>query len=177
MGSRRFLSHTGRSSSTAGRTFARGWEATWAQQTAENGNIADPGTRSLRVNTSAKYVLWFSIIPEMLLLHYLMNFFWGGRHLAAVYGLHQQHSNVNFPGCGQHSAIAWWDPPQRGRMGQSCSPSEVRGQGKWPHLRQNSGERYNLGLSHGQCKSREWMKAEDKGRVRDCWSRRREFQY
>ena len=48
-------------------------------------------------------------------------------------------------------------------MSQSHSPSEVKGQGKQPYLRQNSGERYYLGLGHGECKSREWMKAKDEG--------------
>ena len=36
------------------------------------------GTRSLRVKPGARCVLCFSIIPEMLLLHCLTNFFWGG---------------------------------------------------------------------------------------------------
>ena len=39
---------------------------------------------------------------------------------------------------------------QRGGTGQSRSPSQVRGQGKQPHLRQKSGERYCLGSGHGE---------------------------
>ena len=46
--------------------------------------------------------------------------------------------------------------PQRGGAGQSCSPSEVRGQGKLPHLRQNLGERYCLGTGHGEWKMHLW---------------------
>ena len=57
--------------------------------------------------------------------------------------------------------------PQRGGASQSHSPSEVRGQGKQPHLRQNLGDRYYLGPGHGEWKSREWMRAEDGGLVRD----------
>ena len=57
---------------------------------------------------------------------------------------------------------------QRGRMGQSRNPSEVRGQEKQLHLRQNSGGRCCLGLGHRLCKSGEWKEAEDKGQVRDC---------
>ena len=36
--------------------------------------------------------------------------------------------------------------PQRGGKGQSHSPLEVKGRGKQPRLRQNSVERYCLGL-------------------------------
>ena len=40
--------------------------------------FAGVGIRSWRAKPGARCVLWFSIIPETLLLHYLVNFFQGG---------------------------------------------------------------------------------------------------
>ena len=40
--------------------------------------FAGAGTRSLRVKPGARCMLCFAIIPEMLLLHNRVNFFWGG---------------------------------------------------------------------------------------------------
>ena len=46
-----------RSGSTAERTFGRGCEATWAQQTPEMATFAGAGRRSLRVKPGARCVL------------------------------------------------------------------------------------------------------------------------
>ena len=85
-----------------------------------------------------------------------------GWHLTTVSGHRQQHGPMNIPGCSWHPAIAQWCPPQRGRVSQSHSCSEVRGREKQPHLRQNSGGRYCLGLGHRLCRSEEWTGMEDK---------------
>ena len=47
-------------------------------------------------------------------------------------------------------------------MGQNRSPSDVRGRGKQPHLRQNSGERYFLGLGHDSEKTGSELKLKTK---------------
>ena len=58
--------------------------------------------------------------------------------------------------------------PRRGGAGQGRSPSGVRGWGRQPRLRQNSGARYGLGPGHGEWKSGERRRAEDGGQVRHC---------
>ena len=126
----------------------------------------------LRVKPGARCVLRFSTVPETLRLHCLAIFGGAGWHLAAVSGHRQQQGPAGVPGCSQQSArcsftIARETLPQRGRAGQSLSPSEERSRGKQPHLRQNSGERYCLGPGHGESKSGEWMRAEDGGTERD----------
>ena len=50
-------------------------EATYTQQTPENGHIHCYWKKVIK---SEACVLWFAMIPEMLLLHYLANFMWGG---------------------------------------------------------------------------------------------------
>ena len=50
-------------------------EVTWSQQTPENGHIHCYWKKVIK---SEACVLWFAMIPEVLLLHYLANFMWGG---------------------------------------------------------------------------------------------------
>ena len=114
-------------------------------------------------------VVIFFIIPETLLLHYPHKLF-----------LEPAGTRLQFLGTGSSTVLqtflsAAGTRPlfretllQRGRMGQSHGPSEVRGQEKQPHLRQNSGGRCCLGLGHRLCKSGKWTEAEDTGRVRHC---------
>ena len=57
MGSGRFLGHTGRSVSTAGRTFGTGCEATWAQEAQRIDIFTGAGTKFLRLKAGARCVL------------------------------------------------------------------------------------------------------------------------
>ena len=165
MGCGRFSSHTGRSSSTARRTFGRGYEATWAQQTPENGHIHWCWIRSLGVKSGARCVLQFSIIPEALLLHCLTKFFWGRlapghSHRASTAVQSYKHSWVQpAPShCSVRQSTERW---RRSKL-QTLRRGD---QGRQPHLRQNSGGKCHLGLGNIQCGSREWT--EDKGQFHD----------
>ena len=132
--------------------------------------FAGAGTRSLRVKPGARCVLRFSIIPEKLLLHCLRNFSGAGWHPAAVSGTGSSRVLWAFLGAADIQPLLirpllGETLPQRGGAGQGRGPSGVRGQGKQPRLRQNSGERCCLGPGH---RPGERTRAEDGGRVCDC---------
>ena len=169
MGSGKFSSHTGRSGSTAGRTFVEAVRQPGPSRSQRMATFAGAGTRSLRVKPGARCVSSFSITPETLQLHYLANFFWGG--LAPGHSLWA-------PAAAWSHELSWVQlafshcsvrPSTEGQTGTKPQSLRTMGLGKQLHLRQNSGERYYLGLGHRQGKSVfSWMKAEDKGWVCDC---------
>ena len=105
-------------------------EATWSQQTQRTATFAGAGTRSLRVKPGARCVMRFSIIPEKLLLHYLMNFFWDGltpgRSLgasAAAGSSKDSWVQLTFNHC------LFGHCSQRGGIGQSLSSFRGKGLG------------------------------------------------
>ena len=106
-----------------------------------------------------------------------------GWYLATVFRHQQQQGPASIPRCSRYSAhsdiahsdIAWWDPPTDGQKGSKPQSFGRKGPGKQSCLWQNLGERCGLGPGHREWRSREWTRAEDRGWVCNCWSRRTDW--
>ena len=138
VGSRRSSRHTGRSGSTVGRTFGRGCAATQSQQTPEKNHICWCWNKVINGEAWCQMCVVIFHSPRKAAAMLSRELFLGraGTWLQSR-GTGSSRVQQAFLGAAGIRPLLGETLPQRGGTGQSRSPSEVRGRGKQPHLRQN----------------------------------------